>query len=495
MRSVKILPLMLLAVLLSCNEEPLPAPAPYPFLVMREISGVSGDGASFEAELVHPGGGPISDYGFLWDQHTDAPTLRCNRKSLGHSPGTTFSYRLSFGIAPDTTYYVRAYARTDSYLTYSNVLAFTGKGSLPPEISGFTPSHGVPGTKVRITGKNFGLLPEGNRVRFGTLLMSIDSCNENEIFVTIPQVKAPDSVRISVTTAGMEGASAGYFSIRYPWLRKKDFPVRLWPQVASFSVAGKGYLIPHDNPSMYVYDPVADRWSEQMLPVTTNIPVAFASQDKGYLLAGRQLFEWDPLRNQWIEKAAFPGEVSEHNFGFACGGAVFAGSSHMYRQFWRYDPLADSWREAAPFPGGFHPADPPWGHFALTLGEKGYLGISRSAGSQKQFWQYDPVVNLWNRKPDFPSGASYLWAALPIGDQIYLGLGSFFTGWAGDVTAAVDQYDPVKEVWKPFRSAPKGLAVYAAFTIGEKGYVVGEYTLFNNDPTMYVYRFDPSQEQ
>jgi hypothetical protein len=75
MRSVKILPLILLAVLFSCNEEPLPAPTPYPFLVMREISGISGDGASFEAELVHPGGGPISDYGFLWDQHTDAPTL------------------------------------------------------------------------------------------------------------------------------------------------------------------------------------------------------------------------------------------------------------------------------------------------------------------------------------------------------------------------------------------------------------------------------------
>ncbi len=495
MRRVFILPFLLLALLFSCNEEPQPEPAPYPFLVLREISGISGDGASFDAELVHPGGEPISDYGFLWDQHSDNPTLQSNRKSLGHSPGTTFSYRLSFGIAPDTTYYVRAYARTGGYLTYSNVLAFTGQGSLPPEISGFTPLHGVIGTQVRITGKNFGLLPEGNKVHFGTLRIAVDSCNENEIFVTIPPVKAPDSVRITVETAGMPAASAGYFSIRYPWLRKKDFPVRLWPQVASFSLAGKGYLIPPESTSMYVYDPVADHWSEQMLPVTTNIPVAFASQDKGYLLAGRQLFEWDPVQNRWNGKAAFPVEVGPHHFGFACGGSVFAGSCHMDRQFWRYDPAADAWSQAAPFPGGFHPADPPWGHFAFTLGEKGYLGISRSAGFQKQFWQYDPAADSWNRKPDFPSGASYLWAAMVIGGKAYLGLGDYFTGWSGDVTPAIDAYEPEKEMWKPFRSAPKGLAVYAAFSIGGKGYVVGEFTLFYDDPTMYVYQFDPSQEE
>lgn len=494
MHRVRIILLLLLAVLFSCNEEPLPAPTPYPFLVLREISAVSGDGASFEAELLHPGSGPISDYGFLWDQHSDAPTLRSNRKSLGHSPGTTFSYRLSFGIAPDTTYYVRAYARTGSTLTYSNILAFTGKGSLPPEISGFSPEHGVIGTKVRITGKNFGLLPEGNKVHFGTLRVAIDTCNENEIFVTIPPVKAPDSVKISVETAGMLAVSAGHFSVRYPWLRKKDFPVRMWSQGASFSLAGKGYLIAPESQTMFVYDPAADHWSEMGLPVATNVPVAFASQDKGYLLAGTRFFEWDPGQKQWSGKAAFPGVASGHTFGFACGGSVFAGSCHIDRRFWRYDPAADAWSEAAPFAGGFHPSETPWGHFAFTLGEKGYLGISRTDGFQKQFWQYDPVADRWSRKPDFTSEASYLWASMVIGGKVYLGLGDYFTGWAGDVTPLMEQYDPVTEEWKPFRSAPKGLAVYASFSIGGKGYVVGEFTLFFDDRTMYVYQFDPSQE-
>lgn len=82
-----------------------------------------------------------------------------------------------------------------------------------------------------------------------------------------------------------------------------------------------------------------------------------------------------------------------------------------------------------------------------------------------------------------------------IGGKAYLGLGDYFTGWSGDVTPAIDAYEPEKEMWKPFRSAPKGLAVYAAFSIGGKGYVVGEFTLFYDDPTMYVYQFDPSQEE
>lgn len=166
----------------------------------------------------------------------------------------------------------------------------------------------------------------------------------------------------------------------------------------------------------------------------------------------------------------------------------------MDRRFWRYDPAVDAWSEAAPFAGGFHPSETPWGHFAFTLGEKGYLGISRNDGFQKQFWQYDPVADRWSRKPDFTSEASYLWASMVIGGKVYLGLGDYFTGWAGDVTPLMEQYDPVTEEWKPFRSAPKGLAVYASFSIGGKGYVVGEFTLFFDDRTMYVYQFDPAQE-
>jgi len=82
-----------------------------------------------------------------------------------------------------------------------------------PTISSFSPTSGVPGTYVTITGTNFGLFDEQNSVLFGTALVDIYSWNETSITVYIPIGTNSGSVKITVNASGQSVTSTGNYNI------------------------------------------------------------------------------------------------------------------------------------------------------------------------------------------------------------------------------------------------------------------------------------------
>tara|TARA_R110000868_G_scaffold30771_6_gene113489 strand:+ start:312 stop:665 length:354 start_codon:yes stop_codon:yes gene_type:complete len=80
-----------------------------------------------------------------------------------------------------------------------------------PTIIGFSPSTGIVGTQVTITGENFGSTPDKNIVKFGTITAIVSSASNTKLIATVPQGTITD--RINVTTNNMTAISPIAFMI------------------------------------------------------------------------------------------------------------------------------------------------------------------------------------------------------------------------------------------------------------------------------------------
>ncbi len=93
--------------------------------------------------------------------------------------------------------------------TAFTVLADSGA----PTISSFTPSSGLTGSAVTITGTNYDPSPGNNRVHFNLSGASVNSATSTTLNVTVPN--AVGSGRISVTTANGKATSANDFFVPF----------------------------------------------------------------------------------------------------------------------------------------------------------------------------------------------------------------------------------------------------------------------------------------
>ncbi len=130
----------------------------------------------------------------------------------------------------------------------------------------------------------------------------------------------------------------------------------------------------------------------------------------------RDFWEYNPSTNQWTQKADFPGEniASATSFTINNKGYVTVGyyddpnydyennyyEDHIYsRQLWEYDPLTDQWLRKADFPGGTRR-----GAASIGFDRKGYLGGGNKGMEGNPvygFWTYDPVADSWTEKANF----------------------------------------------------------------------------------------------
>lgn len=82
-----------------------------------------------------------------------------------------------------------------------------------PTITSFTPTSGIAGTYVTITGANFGTYDNLNSVLFGNTIVDLYSWDETSIIVYIPIDTPSGSVKITVNASGQSVTSAGNFTI------------------------------------------------------------------------------------------------------------------------------------------------------------------------------------------------------------------------------------------------------------------------------------------
>ncbi len=102
------------------------------------------------------------------------------------SAGITDTTRVIFGLTNGTSYYFEATAMDSARLEsgYSNEVSATPYE--PPTISSFSPTSGLIGTTVTITGTNFNTTASNNVVYFGAVKATVNSASSTSLNVTVP---------------------------------------------------------------------------------------------------------------------------------------------------------------------------------------------------------------------------------------------------------------------------------------------------------------------
>jgi hypothetical protein len=164
-----------------------------------------------------------------WTARTEAD-LAGYRISWGTASGTYTSFTnvglvttttcASIGITSAGTYYliVRAFDTSNQLAANSNQVTFTlatvADPPTAPTITGFTPSSGIVGTSVTISGTNFSSTLSSNIVKFNGTTASLSSGNSTQLTATVPS--GASTGKISVTVGSNTATSSGDFTITTP---------------------------------------------------------------------------------------------------------------------------------------------------------------------------------------------------------------------------------------------------------------------------------------
>ena len=231
------------------------------------------------------------------------------------------------------------------------------------------------------------------------------------------------------------------------WTRKADFPYIRQDAIA-FSIGNKGYVgIGQGQPGIlynndfWEYDPSNDKWTQKADYRGGLISKAFAFSigNKGYVGTGedgsfkRDFWEYDPSNNTWTQKADFGGGIRVNAVGFSLNNKGYAGTGlgqfYTYsKDFWEYDPAINTWTQKADF-GGVERS----GAVGFNINGKGYIGTGSRLESnifthKKDFWQYEPLTNIWTRKADLAGTARLLALGFSVNGKGYISSGQDVNG-------------------------------------------------------------------
>lgn len=480
---------------MNCEDAEM-IPKEYPYVVMESVS-TSNSGAKFSANVSGLGNQTILSHGFVWGVQSTLNIEVDDHKYITSKPATgSIVMEINSGLMEGQTYYVRPFIQTENILVYGSELSFTSEGSNPPEIHDFQPKFGPVGTRVEITGKNFGLSGKSNTVKFGEYIAQVDSATETKLYVKVPQVKEPEEVNIIVETAGMLVNSNEKFDLYFPWLRLSTTHSINYGST-SFTIADKAYIINSNTSSGLRFNSSDETWQAFSLPENAGpYPKAFSISNKGYAVLENGFYEYDPVNNIWTQKANFPDKIERDDYTFTMSfdQSGFIGFCYKNQKLWSYNPKEDIWTERASFPEDFTQTSfPVWGSFSFSIENKGYLGVSQSTSVINTFWEYDVNSDSWMKKFPLPSDAHGNFASMVVKGEAYVGLGQKFTGCTCDNTSnQVWKYNQSSDNWEAYQNNPITIGAYASFGLGEKGYVIAGYTK-NYDVLNEIWEFDPKE--
>ena|GEM_PF-1901716 len=189
-----------------------------------------------------------------------------------------------------------------------------------------------------------------------------------------------------------------------------------------------------------------------------------------YGTCGREVFEYDPVTDIWISKANFPSCPRSLFFSFAIGNKIYiatgnviagcgANNTGYMNEVWEFDPIQNNWSQKNNFPGIARN-----GACGFVINGKAYMiGGSGVSNSLSDVWEYDPSLDNWSQKGNFIGGSVLLGTAFCIGSDGYV-VNTNNTFW---------KYTQSLDAWTQLTSLPFNISRNAtsSFSIGNKGYV------------------------
>lgn len=134
-------------------------------------------------------------------------------------------------------------------------------------------------------------------------------------------------------------------------------------------------------------------------------------------------YEFDPIKNKWTQLNDFPGAPRRGSIGFSMNGKGYAGLGYKdigsynkgyFKDLWEYDPLKDDWTRLPDLPGEAR-------QDAIGFGIDGaiYVGM----GGINDFYKYDLKTKEWSTLNYIPGSSRVYAFSFCIGSSIYYGGG------------------------------------------------------------------------
>ena len=127
----------------------------------------------------------------------------------------------------------------------------------------------------------------------------------------------------------------------------------------------------------------------------------------------------------------------------------------------------------------------------FSLKGKGYIGLGFDGKNAKEileFWEFDPIINRWSKKADFPGNARTNGISFTVGDYGYIG-----SGWNashGGIQPDFWIYTPETNTWLQTSDCPYSTLYGCTFSIGNKAYYGIGAWLFSDG--IQIWEFTPS---
>jgi len=228
----------------------------------------------------------------------------------------------------------------------------------------------------------------------------------------------------------------------------------------------------------------ADGWLQRAtLPADARLaPTSFGLGGKLFLVGGQHqvagsdydmadCWEFDPLSNAWAQKADFGGGLISRGVAFSIGslGYVGWGTTFPAGQLWAYDAFANEWTQKATAALNL-PTSACILSSSFVVAGKAYVCGGLATAPRSDLWEYDPTVDTWTQRTQFPGGGRYGAIAFSANGKGYLGTGTDGTNEQQDMWS----YDPASDSWLQLGNFPGAArSTAAAFSIGTRGFVHG----------------------
>lgn len=211
----------------------------------------------------------------------------------------------------------------------------------------------------------------------------------------------------------------------------------------------------------------------------------------------QDFYKFDPESNTWSEQGDipdFPGGPRIGAVAFVIDDIVYVGSgasSLAYKEdFYAYYPTTNTWSSVGAIAD--FPTQGRRRSVAFTIDGKGYVGTGFNfGGHKKDFYQYDPVTNMWSSSgviPDLPGPGRFAAVSFVLKNEAYVG-----SGYGTDYLSDFYKYDTNTNMWSAIGDVPDlpgaGRSWAVSFILDEEavvgtGYYFGQISDF--------YRYNPN---
>jgi N-acetylneuraminic acid mutarotase len=455
-------------MLSGCKKEP-----GIPVLNTTNVSIVTVNTVVVSGTVTSDGGSEVSVRGVCWSTDQN-PTITDYSVNSGAGLGS-FTASIN-GLEPNTTYYVRAYARNSEGISYGNEVTFsTGPASLATlttlEVSPVKATTAVSGGIITSDG--------------GGQIMARGVC-----WSTDPNPTIADGITIGGTGSG------AYISYMTGLSPNNIYYVRAYATNSTGTSYGNEVSFLTASPTPPALTTVFVQATATSAVVGGNIndigDGVGEITDRGICWSTAP---FPTLEGENLSNGAGPGSFIIDLINLSPGTTYFArayavNSAHtdvFYGNEISFVTDQVSGVSGIGFPGGGR-----YGIVSFAIGTNVYigLGISNSDFPANDFWEWDPATRLWTRLANFPGSLGNYSIGFSIGAKGYV----MSSIWSEDgfLTNTFWEYDPSANKWTQKASLPttpaRGSAV--GFSIGTKGYVgIGFKELYNGSPLEYYNDF------